>query len=184
MGLDACPARVPHTFHHRGPPLWRPSAGRSAVPLSEHEQRLLDQIERALYAEDPKFASSVRASDLRTHLRRRTRRGIALFLIGFARGFVGLPAEIWISIVGFVLMVFAAFIALMSWKRLGTRGDNRAQRPAPPRSGIPRPNPSPKPNRPVGARPARSPKPARSKSSFMVRLEERWRRRWEDRGRC
>src|SRR5660397_178924 len=90
MGLDACPARVPHTFPHRGPPLWRPSAGRGAVPLSEHEQRLLDQIERALYAEDPKFASSVRASDLRTHLRRRIRRGIALFLIGFALVFVGL----------------------------------------------------------------------------------------------
>ena len=156
------------------------------MPLSEHEQRLLDQIERALYAEDPKFASSVRASDLRTHLRRRVRRGIALFLIGFALVFVGpVTTQIWISIVGFVLMVFAAFVALMSWKRLGTRGDNRAQRPAPPRSGIPRlhPSPSPKPNRPVGARPARSPKPARSKSSFMVRLEERWRRRWEDRGR-
>ncbi|RZL78658.1 MAG: DUF3040 domain-containing protein, partial [Rhodococcus sp. (in: high G+C Gram-positive bacteria)] len=27
------------------------------MPLSEHEQRMLDQIESALYAEDPKFAS-------------------------------------------------------------------------------------------------------------------------------
>ena len=44
------------------------------MPLSEHEQRLLDQIERALYQEDPKFASSVRATDLRTHMRRRLRR--------------------------------------------------------------------------------------------------------------
>jgi hypothetical protein len=35
------------------------------MPLSEHEQRMLDQIERALYAEDPKFASSVRASRMR-----------------------------------------------------------------------------------------------------------------------
>ena len=31
-----------------------------AVPLSEHEERLLDQIERALEAEDPKFAHAVR----------------------------------------------------------------------------------------------------------------------------
>ena len=30
------------------------------MPLSDHEQRMLDQIESALYAEDPKFASSVR----------------------------------------------------------------------------------------------------------------------------
>ena len=31
------------------------------VPLSEHEQRMLEQIENALYAEDPKFASNVRS---------------------------------------------------------------------------------------------------------------------------
>jgi len=31
------------------------------VPLSEHEQRLFEQIERSL-AEDPKFASAVRAT--------------------------------------------------------------------------------------------------------------------------
>ena len=39
------------------------------VPLSEHEQRLLDEIEQALYAEDPKFASSVRSA--RRHRRSR-----------------------------------------------------------------------------------------------------------------
>ena len=36
------------------------------MPLSDHEQRLLEQIERALYAEDPKFASTVSSTDLRT----------------------------------------------------------------------------------------------------------------------
>ena len=40
------------------------------MPLSEHEQRLFEQIERSL-AEDPKFASAVRASDPRFHARRR-----------------------------------------------------------------------------------------------------------------
>jgi hypothetical protein len=34
-----------------------------SVPLSEHEQRLLEQMERALYAEDPKFVSSLRGAD-------------------------------------------------------------------------------------------------------------------------
>ena len=33
------------------------------MPLSEHEQRLLEQMERALYAEDPKFASTLRSAD-------------------------------------------------------------------------------------------------------------------------
>ncbi len=45
------------------------------MPLSEHEQRLLDQIERALYAEDPKFASTVRGGRLRKPTRRRRLQG-------------------------------------------------------------------------------------------------------------
>lgn len=125
------------------------------MPLSDHEQRLLDQIERALYAEDPKFASNVRATDLRTHLRRRLRRSAALFVFGFALVFVGLVStQIWISIVGFVLMVFAAFVGLMSWKRLSTRGDAN-RRPRPPQSSGPLSRPTGK--RPAGPRAARPP---------------------------
>ena len=41
------------------------------MPLSDHEQRMLDQIESALYAEDPKFASSVRGGGLRAPTARR-----------------------------------------------------------------------------------------------------------------
>src|SRR3712207_5805224 len=40
-----------------------------SVPLSEHEQRMLEQMERALYAEDPKFASALEGSGLRTYTR-------------------------------------------------------------------------------------------------------------------
>ena len=59
-----------------------PVVRRGAVPLSDHEQRLLEQIERALYAEDPKFASTVSSTDLRTHARRRVRRAIVLLILG------------------------------------------------------------------------------------------------------
>ena len=52
------------------------------MPLSEHEQRLLEQIERALYAEDPKFASTVRGGKLRRPSRRRRVQGIVLFVLG------------------------------------------------------------------------------------------------------
>ncbi len=40
------------------------------MPLSEHEQRMLDQIERALYAEDPKFANTVRETNPAVHYKR------------------------------------------------------------------------------------------------------------------
>lgn len=78
------------------------------MPLSDHEQRLLDEIEQALYAEDPKFAASVRAARTRS----RTRRSIGLCVLGVVAGLalvlVGLIAQIIaLSVVGFVLVVGA-----------------------------------------------------------------------------
>ena len=54
------------------------------MPLSEHEQRLLEQMERALYAEDPKLASALRGSDLRMHYRRRALLAGVGFVLGIA----------------------------------------------------------------------------------------------------
>ena len=59
------------------------------MPLSEHEQRLLEQIERALVDDDPKFASSVRTGDRRLKSRRRLQIGAALVVVGFAGFFTG-----------------------------------------------------------------------------------------------
>jgi hypothetical protein len=78
------------------------------VPLSDHEQRLLDEIEQALYAEDPKFAASVRSARARS----RTRRSALLcgfgVLAGLALVLVGLVANvIALSVIGFVLVVGA-----------------------------------------------------------------------------
>ena len=58
------------------------------MPLSEHEQRLLQEIEQALEAEDPKLASAVRSTDLRTVARRRFRWSAVAFVIGVV-GLVG-----------------------------------------------------------------------------------------------
>ena len=51
------------------------------MPLSEHEQRLLEQIERALVDDDPKFASSVRTGERRIRARRRMQWGILLVVL-------------------------------------------------------------------------------------------------------
>ena len=52
------------------------------MPLSDHEQRILDEIEKGLYQEDPDFARSQRRrhSDDVRHIRW----GALLFLVGFA----------------------------------------------------------------------------------------------------
>src|SRR3954451_18898204 len=75
------------------------------VPLSEHEQRLLEQIERALVDDDPKFASSVRSGDRRLKARRKLQLGIALVIVGLAVLVGGAVAQSWLlGLLGFLVM--------------------------------------------------------------------------------
>ncbi|WP_375498192.1 DUF3040 domain-containing protein [uncultured Jatrophihabitans sp.] len=104
------------------------------MPLSEHEQRLLDEIEQALYAEDPKFAASVRSARRRS----RTRRSLALCILGAIVGLglvlVGLVFQIIVlSVIGFVMLVGSTGYGVQLLRgrdRSGTPDDvSSAQRP-------------------------------------------------------
>ncbi len=64
------------------------------MPLSDHEQRLLEQMERALYAEDPKFATSMRGADLRRRYRRRAIVAAFVFLLGIVVLMTGAVTEV------------------------------------------------------------------------------------------
>jgi len=110
------------------------------MPLSEHEQRLLDQIERALYAEDPKFASSVRGARLRPSRRRRIQ-GIALFVLGIALLVCGMlvPLKVFnvpvVSVVGFFTMFVGAALAWASMRH-GAADAPKGEEAKPHRSGF------------------------------------------------
>lgn len=84
------------------------------MPLSEHEQRLLDEIEQALYAEDPKFASSVRSARTPSRVRRAIVIGTLGILAGLGLILVGLLISarsaqlVFVSVLGFVLLVGSA----------------------------------------------------------------------------
>lgn len=54
------------------------------MPLSEHEQKILDEIEKSLYEQDPKFARGVRKQAPFTRDLLRARNGALVFLIGVA----------------------------------------------------------------------------------------------------
>ena len=78
------------------------------MPLSEHEQRLFDQIEQSL-AKDPKFASAVRASDPRFHAKRRIILAAFIAVIGLAIVVLGAASKNpLIGVAGFVVMLAAA----------------------------------------------------------------------------
>jgi len=57
------------------------------MPLSEDDQRKLDEIERALYRDDPRFAAGQSIDRLRRH---RSITSVAAFLVGMVLLVVGL----------------------------------------------------------------------------------------------
>ena len=129
--------------------------GRNAVPLSEHEQRLFDQIERSL-AEDPKFASAVRASDPRFHARRRIVVAAFVIILGLALVVYGtVSSNTPLGVAGFVVMLGSAAFAMQS-RRKGQAPDLHA----------------------VGGTASRRTRQTR-RVGLIDRLEERWRQRPE-----
>jgi ferric-dicitrate binding protein FerR (iron transport regulator) len=88
------------------------------VPLSEHEQRLLEQMERALYAEDPKFATALEGTGLRARTRRTVYLAAAGFVVGVAALVGGVVAKHdWVSAVGLAVMLGCAALALVTWRK-------------------------------------------------------------------
>ncbi|HEY5834103.1 DUF3040 domain-containing protein [Streptomyces sp.] len=133
------------------------------MPLSEHEQRMLEQMERALYAEDPKFASALEGSGLRTYTRRRVYLAVAGFLVGIGLLMGGLIAQqLWISVVGFLVMLACAVLAVNGWRRATKPGEHPPTAPHARRLG------------------GRRHQPRRGK--VMDRIEERWQRRRDEQG--
>ncbi|WP_028708177.1 DUF3040 domain-containing protein [Propionicicella superfundia] len=123
------------------------------MALSQEEQRLLDQMEAALAAEDPRLANTLRGTSRRTlHRRQATIAGVG-FVVGIAALVVGMQVHPVVSVVGFLVMLAATILAVSAWRHV-----------------------SDEPAQPTSARPDESGK------QFMDRLEERWRRRMREDG--
>ncbi|GAA2078341.1 spore wall synthesis complex protein [Streptomyces albiaxialis] len=136
------------------------------MPLSEHEQRMLEQMERALYAEDPKFATALEGSELRRYTRKRVYQAIAGFLVGIALLMAGMVAQqIWVSVVGFLVMLGCAVLAVTGWRKAPKAGE-QGQSGQSPQGG--------------GGQPSQARRQSRSRRSMMNRIEERWQRRRDE----
>jgi hypothetical protein len=155
------------------------------VPLSEEELRLLEQMERALVEEDPKFASTLRGTSLRRSARRRAMVAGVVFVLGIAAmlmgGVISSDHKFWgfaIGIAGFVVMLGSAITAITA-----IRGQQAAAAaPVDPRTAA---HPSRGFTVIDGGRAGRMRRPrrtTRSSGTFMERMEERWRRRREQGG--
>ncbi|WP_026929638.1 DUF3040 domain-containing protein [Glycomyces tenuis] len=131
------------------------------MPLSDHEQRLFEEIEQSL-SEDPQFASAVRAHDPAHVTRRRLILAgiVSVIGIGVVIGTVIAGSAMWGAPIGAVLMFGGLIFGLWAQRR-GSGGnklkavDGKATRTTGRGGG------------------SKHPKPG----GFTSRMEERWRRR-------
>jgi hypothetical protein len=142
-----------------------PNVQEVTVPLSEHEQQLLEQMEQALYAEDPKFASQMQGAGARASARRRMAVGVVGVVAGLALVLVGVNTTMWIGAVGFAVMVGAVAFAVTPPRRRTALGMVQ------PDGSVRRATPGKSPNKS---------KSSKSGGSFMNRMEERWDKRRDD----
>jgi hypothetical protein len=92
------------------------------MPLSEEELRALEQMERALVQEDPKLASTLRGTNLRRAAQRRAILAGICFVIGVVVLMTGAIARhTVVGILGFVIMLASATIALAAIRGTSTR---------------------------------------------------------------
>jgi heme exporter protein D len=131
------------------------------VPLSEHEQRQLEQIEQALYAEHPRLARAMRSKDPKVHYRRRVIQAAVGFLLGAGMLAAGIVLSYhWLAWAGGAVMLLSGIVAVVSYRRMAGILTDRKRRK----------------DRKAAAK-------AAANSGLMERLEERWRRRQEGNNR-
>ena len=88
------------------------------MPLSEHEQRILEEIERRLAEEDPRLVKSVSESSVASHAMRRIRWGVTGFVLGFIL-FLFFLLNVWYAVGGFVVMLLSTLLVYHYLKRMG-----------------------------------------------------------------
>ena len=78
------------------------------MPLNEDEQRILEEIERQFYEEDPELARSVSGASLSSKLRTNRRLARAGFAVGLVVMLVSFTSSVWIAALGFLVMLASA----------------------------------------------------------------------------
>ncbi len=114
------------------------------MPLSEHEQKLLEQLERQLQADDPKFASSLGNDRMRTLSTRHIVIGALAAVLGLLVLLAGVAAQlIIVGVAGFLIMGGGVYWASTQGAKAAARKDNKSGK-------------------------------AKSQGNFMTNLEDRW----------
>ena len=130
------------------------------MPLSEYEQRVLEQMERQLASDDPRLVSTMQSGGGRSAATHWLVAGI-----GVVAGLLALVAgaamsQVWLGVVGFLVMFAGVAYGFSPPRKKGPQGVVARDGSVAPRT-----------------------RPASRRQPFMSRLEDRWDRRRDERGR-
>jgi hypothetical protein len=89
------------------------------MPLSEHEQKILAQLEESLSKQDPRFAKSVRETNIYAHSLRQIRWSLLAFVTGLVILVAFFSQVILVGVVGVAIMFGAAVVIERNIRRIG-----------------------------------------------------------------
>ena len=92
------------------------------MPLSEDEERILQEIAQRFYEDDPSFAREVSETTLYRHTVRRMKWSIVGLVAGAVALVAALSTSFWLSFAGFMVMLGAALVFERNLRKLGRAG--------------------------------------------------------------
>jgi hypothetical protein len=92
------------------------------VPLSEHEQRVLAELEESLVRQDPDFAERVRSETVYRHAGRYCKWAAVGFVAGIAILIAFYPKSVAVGFLGVALMFSSAVVFERNLRRMGKAG--------------------------------------------------------------
>ncbi|HUI03029.1 MAG TPA: DUF3040 domain-containing protein [Acidimicrobiales bacterium] len=92
------------------------------MPLSEHEQRVLQELEQALYQQDPAFADRVRSESVYRYAGRYLKWSVLGFVVGLAVMLAFFTTSVFLGFIG-VLIMFGSLVTFWTnLRRMGKAG--------------------------------------------------------------
>ena len=92
------------------------------MPLSEDEQRILQEIEAQFYANDPQLAQQVSETTLYRHSARNIKWAALGFVVGFVVLLTSFASSLFLGFIGFLAMLGCAWVIVMHLRKMGKAG--------------------------------------------------------------
>ena len=92
------------------------------MPLSEDEQRILQEIEQQFYEHDPALAGEIGSTTLYKHAGRNLKWSALGFVAGFGLLIASFASSLLLGFIGFLVMLVCAFLFERNLRKLGRAG--------------------------------------------------------------